>query len=52
MYNGVKTYVPQTLYDSMTSRPDWPDIEGQMKKMFGDSWELVPIKYIEEDSKK
>lgn len=48
----MKTYVPAILYDAITSRPDWPDIEDQMKKLFGDSWELVPVRHIEEDTKK
>lgn len=46
----MKTYVPKILYDAITSRPDWPDIEDQMKKMFGDSWELVPIFFKKEDA--
>lgn len=40
----MKTYVPELLYSEITERPDWPDIEDQMKKLYGDSWELVPIR--------
>lgn len=38
----MKTYAPKRLYDEITSRPDWPEIERGMKNIYGDTWKLVP----------
>lgn len=43
----MKTYVPKSLYDAITSRPDWPELELRMKDIYGESWELVPYEYSE-----
>lgn len=46
----MKTYVPKRLYDDIISRPDWPEIERDMKKIYGDTWELVPIYFKKEEA--
>lgn len=40
---SANVYVPSALYDEITSRPDWPEIEKRMKEIYGESWELVCI---------
>lgn len=42
----MKIYVPETMYNALTSRPDWPEIERKMKAMYGESWELVPVRGV------
>lgn len=39
---GPYTFVSDELFEIIKSRPDYPDIEKEMKKVFGSGWELVP----------
>ncbi len=45
---NVKTYVPENIYDAVTSRKDWPEIERDLKLAYGNDWELVPVKCYKE----
>lgn len=40
---GIKTFVPEDLYEAMVSRPDCPEIEKRMKEIYGEAWEMVCI---------
>lgn len=34
-------YAPPAYVERLKARPDWPDIEREMKKIYGKDWELV-----------
>ena len=46
---GPYTFVSNELFEIIKSRPDYPEIEKEMKKVFGSGWKLVP--YEEADKK-
>lgn len=41
---GPYTFVSDELFEIIKSRPDYPEIEKEMKKVLGPGWELVPYK--------
>lgn len=42
--NRSDVYVTSALYDEITSRPDWPEIEKRMKEIYGENWRIVCVK--------
>lgn len=46
---GPYTFVSNELFEIIKSRPDYPEIEKDMKKVLGPGWELVS--YEEADDK-
>lgn len=47
--DGPYTFASKELVEIIKSRPDYPELERKMKKVYGPGWELVP--YEEADKK-